>query len=52
MTAYDVVRAVVGPPIRAVWGARVEGESLPAGPVVVVANHDSLGDPFFLGAAI
>ncbi len=25
---------------------------MPAGPVIVVANHDSLSDPFFLGAAL
>ena len=25
---------------------------MPSGPVIVVANHDSLSDPFFLGAAV
>jgi 1-acyl-sn-glycerol-3-phosphate acyltransferase len=44
---------VVGPLLRSVWRLRVEGaERIPAGPVIVVANHDSLSDPFFLGAAI
>ena len=52
MTAYGVLRAVLGPPIRAVWGARAEGARLPPGPMVVVSNHDSLGDPFFLGIAV
>ena len=52
VTAYGVLRAVLGPPIRAVWGARAEGARLPAGPLVVVSNHDSLGDPFFLGIAV
>jgi len=50
---YGPVRAVVAPPIRAVWRLEVEGAAhLPAGPVIVVANHDSLSDPFFLGAAL
>ena len=52
MTAYGVVRAVVGPVLRAAWGARAEGEALPSGPLLVVANHDSLADPFFLGTAL
>ena len=53
MNLYGPVRAVVAPPIRAVWRLEVEGAAhLPAGPVIVVANHDSLSDPFFLGAAL
>jgi 1-acyl-sn-glycerol-3-phosphate acyltransferase len=39
--------------VRAVWRLEVDGaEHVPAGPVIVVANHDSLSDPFFLGAAL
>lgn len=53
MSVYRVVRAVLGPPVRAVWGLEVDGAAhLPPGPVIVVANHDSLSDPFFLGAAL
>jgi len=50
---YSVVRAVVAPPIRVLWRLDVAGAAnLPAGPVIVVANHDSLSDPFFLGSAL
>jgi 1-acyl-sn-glycerol-3-phosphate acyltransferase len=50
---YRVVRAVAAPTIRAVWRLEVVGgTSMPTGPVIVVANHDSLSDPFFLGAAL
>jgi 1-acyl-sn-glycerol-3-phosphate acyltransferase len=50
---YPIVRAVAGPVIRLVWRLDVVGrENLPTGPLIVVANHDSLSDPFFLGAAI
>lgn len=52
MSAYRLVRAVVRPAIRAFFGARAEGRPLPHGPVVVVSNHDSLADPFFLGTAL
>lgn len=53
MTAYRVTRALVGPVIRAIWGARREPATpLPPGPLLVVANHDSLADPFFLGTAL
>ena len=53
MGLYGIVRLVVGPVVRILWRLRVEGmERIPAGPVIVVANHDSLADPFFLGAAI
>jgi len=50
--AYRALRAVAGPVIRAVWGARPEGAPLPPGALVVVSNHDSLLDPFLLGAAL
>jgi 1-acyl-sn-glycerol-3-phosphate acyltransferase len=50
---YQLVRLVVAPALRVVWPLDVEGaERIPSGPVIVVANHDSLSDPFFLGAAI
>jgi 1-acyl-sn-glycerol-3-phosphate acyltransferase len=53
MGLYGIVRLVVGPVVRIVWRLRVDGmERIPAGPVIVVANHDSLADPFFLGTAI
>lgn len=52
MTAYLALRVVLAPLIRAIWSARDEGPALPAGPLVVVSNHDSLADPFFLGAAV
>jgi 1-acyl-sn-glycerol-3-phosphate acyltransferase len=50
---YRIARAVVGPLLRLVWPLEVVGaENVPTGPAIVVANHDSLSDPFFLGAAI
>ncbi len=52
MTAYGALRAVFAPLIRAVWSARAEGAALPPGPLLVVSNHDSLADPFFLGTAV
>jgi 1-acyl-sn-glycerol-3-phosphate acyltransferase len=52
VTAYGALQALAAPVIRAVWGARAEGPPLPAGPLLVVSNHDSLADPFFLGAAV
>jgi 1-acyl-sn-glycerol-3-phosphate acyltransferase len=53
MTPYRVVRRLFGPAIRGIWRLEVVGaENVPAGPAVVVANHDSLSDPFFLGAAL
>lgn len=53
MTLYGVVRATLGPAIRAVWQLRVDGAAnVPPGPAIVIANHDSLSDPFFLGTAI
>lgn len=53
MTAYRVVRAGLGPVLRAVWRVRVVGvERIPPGPCVLAPNHDSLSDPFFVGAAV
>ncbi len=53
MTLYGAVRGILGPAIRRVWRLDVIGaENVPAGPAIVVANHDSLSDPFFLGAAL
>jgi len=52
MRLYRGVRAVVAPLVRAFFGARAAGARLPQGPVVVVSNHDSLLDPFLLGAAL
>lgn len=52
MRLYRLIQTAVGPVIRAVWRLEVDGaRHVPAGPVIVVANHDSLSDPFFLGAA-
>lgn len=53
MRLYHVVHAILSPAIRAVYRLRVDGAAnVPRGPVIVVANHDSLSDPFFLGTAI
>jgi 1-acyl-sn-glycerol-3-phosphate acyltransferase len=53
VTLYRAVRTVVAPILRLVWRLEVVGaENMPAGPAIVVANHDSLSDPFFLGAAL
>jgi 1-acyl-sn-glycerol-3-phosphate acyltransferase len=53
MRLYRAVHAILGPAVRAVWRLRVEGAAnVPRGPVIVVANHDSLSDPFFLATAI
>ena len=53
MTLYRAVRAVAGPILRVVWRLEVVGaENMPTGAAIVVANHDSLSDPFFLGAAL
>jgi 1-acyl-sn-glycerol-3-phosphate acyltransferase len=50
---YGAVRAFVAPILRLVWRLEVVGaENIPAGPAIVVANHDSLSDPLFLGAAL
>ena len=53
MTLYGVLQWSVSPVVRAFGRLEVDGAGgVPAGPVVVVANHDSLADPFFLGAAL
>ena len=53
MSLYRVLRVVLAPPVRAVWGLEVDGAAhVPPGRVIVVANHDSLSDPFFLAAAL
>jgi 1-acyl-sn-glycerol-3-phosphate acyltransferase len=53
VTLYGVVRRVAGPVTRAVGRLEVVGAgNVPDGPAIVVANHDSLSDPFFLGAAL
>ena len=53
MTLYGVLRWSVSPVVRAFGRLEVDGAGgVPAGPVVVVANHDSRADPFFLGAAL
>ena len=50
---YRLLRATVPPLLRVAWRLRVEGiERLPPGAAIVVANHDSLADPFVVGAAI
>lgn len=51
MATYRLVRAVLAPVLRVVWGVRALGGQVPPGPLIVVSNHDSLSDPFFLGAA-
>lgn len=52
MRLYRLLQVAAAPVIRAVWRLEVDGaRHVPAGPVIVVANHDSLSDPFFLGAA-
>lgn len=49
---YRLARATVGALARLIWRLRVTGaERMPAGPVIVVCNHESLLDPIFLGAA-
>ena len=53
MILYGVVRGILAPAIRRVWRLDVIGaENVPAGPAIVVANHDSLSDPFFLGTGL
>lgn len=53
MIAYRIVRTVLGPVLRTVWRVQVVGvERVPPGPCVLAPNHDSLSDPFFVGAAV
>ena len=53
MTLYRVVSVILGPAIRRIWRLEVVGSAnVPPGSAIVVANHDSLSDPFFLGAAL
>jgi 1-acyl-sn-glycerol-3-phosphate acyltransferase len=54
MRLYGAIRAVVRPVLGLAWRLRVDGAEHvpPAGPAIVVANHDSLADPFVLGSAL
>jgi 1-acyl-sn-glycerol-3-phosphate acyltransferase len=53
VSLYGTLRTVVGPVLRLAWRLEVHGaDRIPRGPVIVVANHDSLADPFVLGAAL
>jgi 1-acyl-sn-glycerol-3-phosphate acyltransferase len=53
VSLYGTLRTVVGPVLRLAWRFEVHGaDRIPRGPVIVVANHDSLADPFVLGAAL
>jgi 1-acyl-sn-glycerol-3-phosphate acyltransferase len=50
---YRVLELTVAPVVRTIWRLDVRGaELVPSGPLVVVANHESLADPFFLGAGM
>jgi 1-acyl-sn-glycerol-3-phosphate acyltransferase len=49
---YRFLQLSVGTLMRLVWRLRVDGaDRMPAGGVVLVANHESVLDPLFLGAA-
>jgi len=49
---YRLAQLTVARLARLVWRLRVTGaERMPAGAVIVVANHESMLDPFFLAAA-
>ena len=49
---YRFLQLSVGTLLRLVWRLRVDGaDRMPAGGVVLVANHESVLDPLFLGAA-
>lgn len=53
MRLYRIARAILVVPAHTIWRLRVEGSgNIPAGPAIVVANHDSLTDPLFLGVAV
>src|SRR5262245_30756253 len=50
---YETVRRAARPLLRALYRLEVRGaELVPAGPLVVVANHESVLDPFVLGCAL
>ena len=50
---YETVRRVARPLLRALYRLEVRGAArVPPGPLVVVANHESVLDPFVLGCAI
>ncbi|MBM3679039.1 MAG: 1-acyl-sn-glycerol-3-phosphate acyltransferase, partial [Actinobacteria bacterium] len=52
MLAYRVAQLTLCQAVRLVWRLETFGaERMPAGPVVVAANHESLLDPIVLGAA-
>ena len=49
---YRLAQLTLARLARLVWRLRVSGaERMPAGGVIVVANHESILDPFFLAAA-
>ena len=49
---YRFLQLTVGRLVRLVWRLRVDGaERLPVGAVVLASNHESVLDPFVLGAA-
>lgn len=52
--SFETYRRSVTPVVRAVYRLEVRGQEHvpPVGPLVVVANHDSVLDPFVLAAAI
>jgi 1-acyl-sn-glycerol-3-phosphate acyltransferase len=52
--SYEACRRPLGPVVHALYGLEVRGaEHVPAtGPLVVACNHESMLDPFVLGAAI
>jgi 1-acyl-sn-glycerol-3-phosphate acyltransferase len=54
VTPYEALQATLVPAITYVWRLQVRGaEHVPAaGPGIVVANHESMTDPFFLGSAV
>jgi len=50
---YRALRWLLGPVVRLLWRVEVDGlERFPTGACVLVANHESVLDPFFLGIAV
>lgn len=49
---HRFLRLWVPPLLRLYWRLQVVGSPVPPGPAIVVTNHDSLLDPFVVGAAI